>query len=104
MITSTDYPLLTREFLAALEKKVDAMLTTKQDCELIDHYMTSIGWSGFLLARFREEGVDSFDDIDEALIEDPDDDDDLTADGVTGYLLGCIHVLQIRLKRGEKIY
>lgn len=103
-VITSDYPLLTREFLETLEKKVDSMKTTKEDCELIDHYMTSIGWSGYLLGCFQEEGVSSFDEIDEALIEDPDDDDDVTADAVTGSLLGCIHVLQMRVNRGQKIY
>lgn len=103
-ITLTEYPLLTNELLAALEQKVDAKLTTKQDCEFIEHYLTSIGKKDYLLQLLRTEGVDSFDDIGEALIEDEEDDDDITADLVTGCLLGCIHVLLIRVNRGEKIY
>jgi hypothetical protein len=101
---SKAFPPLTYDMLDALERKVEAMKTTVDDCYLIDHYLTSIGKPGLLLEAFKKEGIDSLDDIDEALDEDPDDLDDLTADAITGCLLGAIHGLQYRILAGEKIF
>jgi hypothetical protein len=108
MNDTKEYPPLTDEMLIALEKKVNLMLTTSEDCELIEHYMASIGKPGVLLEAFREEGVFSFEDAEDIIEtgrdEDYEDDYKFRPDGLAGSLLGCIHILQRRLKRGEKIH
>lgn len=99
-----EYPVLTLEMLAAVERKVEAMKTEVDDCYFIDHYLTAIGKPGVVLDIFKEEGFDSFHDIEEALEEDPDDFDDLTSASITGSLLGCVRALQQRVRQGEKIH
>jgi hypothetical protein len=110
--TVDEYPLLTLEILASLERRVDAMKATKADCEFIDHYLTSIGKAGLLMDLLQNEHIYSFDEVEEVL-KDPECDVNVFDDhynggrpsyGITGYLLGCVHILQRRVKRGDKIY
>ena len=99
------YPLLTNEILIALRRKIEAKQTTPSDCYFIDHYLTSIGKPpGYLKALLLDEGVTSFEDIQNDLKENPRDFYDLRASSITGYLLGCIWTLRERVLDGEKIY
>ncbi|HEX8060848.1 MAG TPA: hypothetical protein VF473_07925 [Cyclobacteriaceae bacterium] len=83
------------------------MKTTTADCEFIDHYLTSIGYAGYLQKLLLEDDVFSFEDIADALIETDNDSlasIDLKPAGITGSLLGCIHGLMERIYDGQKIY
>lgn len=111
--TVYQYPLLTLEILAGLERKADKFKITEDDCEFIDHYLTAIGRPpGYLLGLFEEEGVYSFDQAEE-VFKNPEPDLDMRdknytgewpAYSIAGHLLGCIDSLVRRVKRGEKIY
>jgi len=110
--TVDEYPLLTREILLSLRRKVDAMKTTREDCEFIDHYMTSVGEENLLIECLQDEFVYSFGEIEEILqapsrrinILEYNYATGSKSYAVTGILLGCLDILHIHLRRGEKIY
>jgi hypothetical protein len=91
------------EYLNGLKRKVLRYKTTAADCELIDHYLTSIGLTGFLQRILTESGVLSFDDIKDALVADPDI-VDFTPFEITLKLRLCIANLKRHVAAGEKIY
>jgi len=102
---SNQFPLLTIKTLMSLRKKVKEKTITVEDCEMIDHYMCSIGMEAHLEKLLQEDDVLSLDQIEDVFkYDDPDDLDDLTAINVTDSLLACIRLLRQRIYRGEKIY
>jgi hypothetical protein len=102
---ANQFPLLTFKMLLAFRRKVNDGTITIEDCELIDHYLRTIGLEGYLEKLLSEDGISSFDEIENVYkYDDPHDPDDMTATNVSGSLLKCIRLLRQRIYRGEKIY
>jgi hypothetical protein len=97
-----EYPVLTLEMLGELERKVDQEIATLEELELIDHYMTSID-DNDIKETLIEEGLDYL-EVYLYVLKDKRHNEQIKGARVTGHLLGCIHVLQRRVRSGEKIY
>jgi len=97
-----EFPLLTKEKLAVWERKVDMGIATLEELELIDHYMTSIN-DNDIIEELVREGIYSLEEY-LILLKVKGDYEETKAARLTGHLLGCIHVLQSHVQRGEKIY
>ncbi|HZY79641.1 MAG TPA: hypothetical protein VFE50_08970 [Cyclobacteriaceae bacterium] len=97
-----EFPILTLEKLAILERKLEMQLATLEDLELIEHYLTSIDMND-MKEEFRKEGLYSLEEYFYLLKVDryPER---LRAASITGYLLGSVHGLQDLVQDGQKIY
>jgi hypothetical protein len=101
-----DFPPLSLEILKALEKKVDAMKVTADDCLFIDYHLIAIGeHPDFLQNLLKEEGADTFFDV-EQIMKDPEPDNglwDWPSYGIAGRLLSCIRILRDHVLHSQKI-
>lgn len=96
------FPLLTLEKLAVLERKVDMDLATLEDLELIDHYLTSINKND-IHEELVKEGLLSLEEY-LLLLKAKGHYEEMKAIRIRACLWGGVHLLQLRVKRGDKIY
>jgi hypothetical protein len=99
---ANQFPLLTLEKLAVLERKVEMNVATLKDLKLIEHYLESINETG-LKDDLNKVGLLSLEEY-LLLLKNRWRDNSLKVATIGGCLLGYIDLLQLRVKRGEKIY
>lgn len=99
VVAPKQYPLLTVELLDRLLEKLSYRLGSPEDFEFINHYLTSLGHTDYLLRQLRDLGIPRF-----KYIEGLFDTFNPTAGKVTARILKCILYLRRRVAAGEKIY
>jgi len=102
---TTTYPHLTLEKLSLLARRVRNYNITREDLELIDHYLTSAGSAGLVENCYRRNGMLSIDEALEVIqYRDNNFQDGYAASGLRGGLSGMIKSLTRRVNSGEEIY
>jgi len=103
--TTKTYPLLTLEKLSLLERRVRNYNITREDIELIDHYLSSVGCDGLIEDCYRENGMFSIEEVLEVMqYRDNNFQDGYAASGFKGGLTGMIHSLRRLINYGREIY
>lgn len=99
------YPLLTLEKLSLLERRVRNYNITREDIDLIDHYLSSVGVVGHVEECYRRNGMLSLEEALEVMqYRDNNFQDGYAAAGLRGGLTGMINFLKRAVKSGEEIY